>query len=496
MPANTAIYWLRNDLRFHDNETLVRALQGHTRVLLVYPLDLRQFEQLPGQEFRKTGVHRAVFLLRALQDLRRRAHDKGTDIAIIPTSAPATALKKVFDQIEAAAIYTQAEITSEETDDEKKVAAALAQDARTGGKAKLISVWGKSLYHPEELSFALNEAPEPFREFRRAVEKLPIRDVHGEPAGIESPPYYYPPTPTLADLGFTEAGNPAYPGGESAGLERLNYYLAGSHLVQRYRSTRNKSLGADYSSKFSPYLALGCLSPREIYRQITDYHLNHKKSAGNGILFEMRWRDFFLYLGVKHGNRIFRPGGFKDKAHDWTEDHDLFERWTQGRTGLPFVDAHLRELRQTGFMSNRGRVNCASFLTRDYKIDWRWGAAWFESCLIDYEVCANWLNWHTQALDIYYTSAPWQGLKYDKKGEYVKTWLPELKELPAPLVHAPWKMDAEGMLNDLDFDLDRDYYRPGIENTKWDWAWNRLKTGDSSSPRRKKKAAAAVKKKT
>ena len=165
----------------------------------------------------------------------------------------------------------------------------------------------------------------------------------------------------------------------------------------------------------------------------------------------------------------------------------MFENWCAGKTGIPFVDAHMRELDQTGFMSNRGRVNCASFLTRDYGVDWRWGAAWFENRLIDYEVSANWLNWHTQALEIYYTSPPWQGLKYDRQGEYVKRWVPELRDLPAPLLHAPWNMEEEGLVpSALSFDLERDYFRPRVQNTKWDWAWNRIKTGDASSPRRKK----------
>ena len=486
---STAIYWFRNDLRFHDNETLTRAVADHDRVLLVYVLDLRQFQPLAGLPFRKTGVHRAEFLLQSLHDLRARARVLGSDVAVLPSSAPAAALNDLVAKLDAEAVYTQAEITSEEIADERALRGCLPP-GRT-----LIKVWGKSLYHPEDLPFAPDEAPEPYRNFRKLVEKLPIRGVFATPTELPPPPGYdFPTIPTLADLGFTGQAKPAYPGGETAGLARLRHYLEGTHLIQRYRSTRNRSLGADYSTKFSPYLALGCLSPREIHREIERYHVNHKKNAGNGVLFEMRWRDFFLYLGRKHGDRIFRPGGYKDKAHEWSHDQKLLERWMQGKTGLPFVDAHMRELNQTGFMSNRGRVNCSSFLTRDYKIDWRWGAAWFENRLVDYEVCANWLNWHTQALEIYYTSAPWQGLKYDKKGDYVKTWLPELASLPAPLVHAPWKMDEEGMLDDLDFDLDRDYYRPVTVNSKWEWAWGRLKTGDSSSPRRKKKAKAAAKK--
>ena len=481
MRDDIAIYWLRNDLRLHDNPTLVRALERHASVLLVYPLDLRWFTALPGQDFRKCGAHRAAFLLEAIDDLRASLRFLKTDLLVIPTPAPAAALKNVLEQTGARTIYTQAEITSEETDDE----AAVEEMARPLG-AGLERVNAKALYHPEDVPFPPNEAPEPFRNFRKTVEKLPIRAALDPPTRISSPDYDYPATPTLQELGFAEPGRPAYPGGETAGLARLEYYLEGTHLIQRYRSTRNKSLGPDYSTKFSPYLALGCLSPREIYERIKAYQRDHKKGAGNNVLFEMRWRDFFLYLGRKHGNAIFRPGGLKDRKHDWVEDHDLFNRWREGKTGLPFVDAHMRELAQTGFMSNRGRVNCASFLTRDYRIDWRWGAAWFENRLVDYEVCANWFNWHTQALEIYYTSAPWQGLKYDKQGEYVKTWLPELAPLPAPLVHAPWKMAEEGLLDDLDFDLNTDYHHPGIENTKWDWAWTRLKTGDASSPRRKK----------
>ena len=482
MPT-TALFWFRNDLRFHDNEALHRALADHDRVVLAYVLDLRQFERLPGLPFRKTGVHRAEFLLQSLQDLRARAQVLGSDVAVLPSLAPAAALKDLVNTVEATAVYVQAEITSEETDDEWAVEQAI------DGQAELIRVWGKSLYHPDDLPFSADEIPEPFRAFRRGVEKIAVREVFEPPSSLPAPhgEYTYPPLPTLADLGFTEPAAPAYPGGETAGLARLAYYLDETHLVKRYRSTRNKSLGPDYSTKFSPYLALGCLSPREIYRRIQRYHDEHANKAGNGVLFEMRWRDFFLYLGRKHGDRVFYAGGYKQKKHSWSQDPALLQRWAEGKTGLPFVDAHMRELARTGFMSNRGRVNCSSFLTRDYQIDWRWGAAWFENRLIDYEVCANWLNWHTQALEIYYTSPPWQGLKYDKQGEYVKTWLPELRELPAPLVHAPWKMADEGMLTDLDFDLDRDYHRPVTENSKWAWAWNRLKTGDGSSPRRKRK---------
>ena len=481
---STAVYWFRNDLRLHDNEGLVRAVECHDEVLCGYVIDRALFRELPGPGIRKTGPHRAAFLLASLADLSAHLRERGGGLAVAVTDEPGEVVAGWVQRVGATIVYAQREYMQEELDEETAVRNALPE----GCTLELVE--GKCLYHPEDLPFAANEAPEPYKAFRTRVTPLTVREPYPTPRKIPAPDFDFPayPLPPIGELtGEADLANPAYPGGEHAGLARLDYYLEETHLIARYRSTRNRSLGPDYSTKFSPYLALGCLSPRTIFHRITAYGREHKNYGGSSVIFEMRWRDFFLYLGRKHGNRVFRPGGLRNRATEWTKDRELFDNWRAGKTGLPFVDAHMRELDATGFMSNRGRVNCASFLTRDYKVDWRWGAAWFENRLIDYEVTANWFNWQTQALEIYYTSPPWQGLKYDRNGDYVKTWLPELAELPAPLVHAPWKMEEEGLLDDLDFQLDRDYHRPRVHNSKWDWAWNRLKTGDASSPRRKKK---------
>ena len=184
------------------------------------------------------------------------------------------------------------------------------------------------------------------------------------------------------------------------------------------------------------------------------------------LIFEVVWRDFFEYTALREGNKIFLEGGFKQREVNWSYEEALFERWQWGKTGIPFVDAHMRQMNQTGFMSNRGRVNCASFLTRDYQIDWRWGAAWFESQLLDYDVCSNWLNWSTQALEIWYTNPVHQSLKYDKEAAYIKKWLPELQPIVGPIAMAPWLLPQKTTNN---------YPYPVEVYPKWTRAINNIK---------------------
>jgi deoxyribodipyrimidine photo-lyase len=186
------------------------------------------------------------------------------------------------------------------------------------------------------------------------------------------------------------------------------------------------------------------------------------------LIFEVVWRDFFKYSALRHGNKIFFEGGIKDRAVDWKYDETLFERWKWGKTGIPFVDAHMRQLNQTGFMSNRGRVNCASFLTRDYQIDWRWGAAWFETQLLDYDVCSNWMNWNTQATEIWYTNPVHQSLKYDKEAAYIRKWLPELEAVEGPIAMAPWLLEEYGQPH-------IDYPQPAAVYKKWTRSINNIR---------------------
>ncbi|MFM8489769.1 MAG: FAD-binding domain-containing protein, partial [Bacteroidota bacterium] len=177
--------------------------------------------------------------------------------------------------------------------------------------------------------------------------------------------------PSLADFGHSPVDDNdraalPFKGGESEALKRLKYYLWDSDLVKTYKETRNGLLGGDYSSKFSPWLAQGCLSPKTVYHEIKRYERERTSNESTyWLFFELLWRDFFRLMGKKHGNRIFLKGGVQNKPmKQYRNNREMFELWAAGKTGVPFIDANMRELNQTGWMSNRGRQNVASFLMR------------------------------------------------------------------------------------------------------------------------------------
>lgn len=168
---------------------------------------------------------------------------------------------------------------------------------------------------------------------------------------------------------------------------------------------------------------------------------------------------------MRFGNQIFMTEGFKSKRIDFENDQEKFLRWQNGKTGIPFIDAHIRQLNQTGYMSNRGRVNCASYFVHDLKIDWTWGAAYFESKLIDYDVSSNWLNWHVQAFEIYYTNPVHQSLKY-KANDYIRKWVKELKDVQDNQIHAPWLFPE--LMDEID------YPKPIAVYKKWQRSINNI----------------------
>jgi deoxyribodipyrimidine photo-lyase len=192
-------------------------------------------------------------------------------------------------------------------------------------------------------------------------------------------------------------------------------------------------------------LAHGNVSPRFIAKECKRYeHDRVENKSTYWLVFELLWRDYFKFFALKHGTSLFLPGGTVGSDKKWPHDGDLVRAWKEGKTGFPLVDANMRELAASGFMSNRGRQNVCSFLALDLNQDWRYGAAYFENILVDYDVYSNWGNWASGAgvtggrLNRF--NIVKQSKDYDQHGDYVRYWLPELKNVPQQFVHEPWKM--------------------------------------------------------
>jgi len=186
---------------------------------------------------------------------------------------------------------------------------------------------------------------------------------------------------------------PDFAGGEGAALAHLARYFA-SDRPQHYKATRNGLSGVGFSSKFSPWLAQGALSPRVAFAALRRHEAAQGVSEGSYWLwFELLWRDYFRFLHLQHGRRLYRARGLNAAAPPPAHDPAAFVAWCEGRTGHAFIDAGMRELAATGWLSNRMRQVVASFLIHDLGCDWRAGAAWFEAQLVDYDVYSNQGNW-------------------------------------------------------------------------------------------------------
>lgn len=429
------IVWFRNDLRLHDNEMLFSALQKTPHIVPIYCFDPRQFV-MTDLGFRKTDTFRAKFLIEAVADLRQSLQKIGSDL-IIRIGEPENIIAELQQEIGAKAVYASKEVTSEEIQVEQGLEAKLF---KVGCKLNLY--WQSTLYHFDDLPFPIRNLPDIYTDFRKEVEKsVKIRPQFPILKRVEKTDITPTKLPTICELGLEEVQYDGrsvlnFKGGESAGRERLQEYFWKQNLLKTYKESRNGLIGADYSSKFSAWLAIGCLSPRYIFEEVKKYEQTKiKNDSTYWLIFELIWRDYFRFVAKKYKDSIFDYGGIRNQNLPLKNDKRLFEKWKEGKTGQPFVDANMLELKKTGFMSNRGRQNVASYLVKDMKVNWQWGAAWFESQLIDYDVCSNWGNWNYVAgvgndpRENRYFNVPSQAQRYDPKGEYVKLWLSEKKEV-------------------------------------------------------------------
>uniref|UniRef100_A0A665UNE0 Cryptochrome DASH n=1 Tax=Echeneis naucrates TaxID=173247 RepID=A0A665UNE0_ECHNA len=475
--SRTVICLLRNDLRLHDNELFWWAQRNAEHIVPLYCLDPRHYVGTYNYNLPKTGPFRLRFLLESIRDLRNTLLNKGSNL-VVRRGKPEDVVAELIKQLgSVTTVAFHEEVTSEELNVEKKVKDVCAQM-----KVKVQTCWGCTLYHRDDLPFHhISSLPDVYTQFRKAVEtQSRVRPAIPTPEQLKPlpPGLEEGAIPTALDLEQPEPltdPRSAFPcsGGESQALARLKHYFWDTDAVATYKETRNGLIGVDYSTKFAPWLAMGCISPKYIYHQIKQYERERTANQSTyWVIFELLWRDYFKFVSAKYGNRLFQVEGLQDKSVPWKKDMKLFDAWKDGRTGVPFVDANMRELAMTGFISNRGRQNVASFLTKDLGLDWRMGA---ECCYI----LGNDPRENRKFNMIK------QGLDYDSNGDYVRQWIPELQGIRGADVHTPWTLSTAA-LSHAQVSLGDTYPTPIVIAPEWSRHVNKKSGSTGPSPKGKK----------
>jgi deoxyribodipyrimidine photo-lyase len=417
------LFWFRNDLRLADNYALTEAIKDCDELIPVYILEEKWLEE-DRWGIKRTGDFRLKFLIESIQDLKGHLGEKGSEL-VYQIGNSETLIPELAEKHQCNAVYASKEYAHEEVKMEQKISE----------KIELNLFHNATLFHPEDVPFSIEKTPDVFTSFRKKAEKYAkVRAVISSPEKINTPKLKDLKNPSLDDFElpeniFDKRAVLPFKGGSTEAWKRLDHYFWDTKCLSEYKETRNGLVGADYSSKFSPWLANGAISPRQIYEEVLQYEEDiEKNSSTYWMIFELLWRDYFKFMAMKYGRKIFFKGGIQDRNINFKDNRKNFKKWTHGETGDAFVDANMKELLNTGWMSNRGRQNVGSYLVHKLKEDWRKGAAWFESLLIDYDPTSNYGNWMYVAgvgndpRDRVFNTQL-QAKRYDPQGEFRRMWL-------------------------------------------------------------------------
>ena len=416
MAHQVGLFFFKNDLRVDDNPSLARAAAEVDQLICLYCLEAKQ----PPSSLRAPrdlSVNREVFLQQSLAGLNNSLKTLGQRLVVSADSA-LDIIPQLITQYSISQIYS-----SENVGDYENL---LWQ--RLNKRYPLISfqrIASHTLFDRAELPFERTELPDSFSKFRKIIELLKIRPPLPQLIMLPPSPVPSAPWPWISN---TSEHQPLFEGGEQQGLAHLQRYF-GSELASTYKETRNGLIGMDYSTKFSPWLANGCLSARRVIQSLRDYESNMGANDSTyWIYFELLWREYYQLYAHRHGRHLFGFSGIKSRKPTTSFYPERFQKWCHGNTPYPIVNACMKQLNSSGYMSNRGRQLVASCFVHELGLNWRYGAAYMEQQLIDYDVASNWGNWQYLAgvgadprghrrFDLIK-----QGQIYDPKGSFIKHW--------------------------------------------------------------------------
>lgn len=382
--AKTGLYLFTQDLRLSDNSLLHKAARDNDSLLMVYAVDPSHFQ--PGAfTLKRIGQHRWRFLLDSLNELDQQLRGLNQQLHILFSQAR-LGIGQLIEQHQISSIYASEQVGYYE----QQLIIALQADFPD---IRVYQACTHRLWNLDELPLSLESLPASFTQFRKQVEHLPVLASLPKVTALPPPPPNFSPNQLQTLPSSSQSTQAERMGGELSAQAHLHTYFA-SDYPSSYKETRNALDGNFNSTGFSPWLANGCLSVRQVVEALKRYETT--KGANEStywIFFELMWREFFQLYALRYGSQLFQFRGTNGRKPLTSFYPQRFKAWCEGETQWPLVNACMKQLKQTGWISNRGRQVVASCLVNELQIDWRYGAAWFEQQLIDYDVASNWGNW-------------------------------------------------------------------------------------------------------
>ena len=435
--SNTTLYWFNNDLRLNNNPSFTAACNSSDAMVCAVVLDPAW---LANNRYgvKTMGSKRLRYWLECVADLSRQLNRCGQHLHCLYDD-PVNALSNLAAHYQVDTIAYSEHVGWYEQRQQQAI-------SKRYPKAAVTAINAHRIFDHQQLPFALPDLPATFSRFRKLVEPV-LADCDLQPT---TPPQQLPPVPDAPYFSKPRPfprvddypANDMFVGGETAASHQLGDYFSGKH-ASHYTQVRNQLDGWYNSTKFSACLATGAASPRSILQTLRQYEAAHGGNESTyWIAFELLWREYFQWYALAHGGKLFRATGLKSNPTHTSFYPGRFQQWCQGTTAYPLVNACMKQLNQTGYMSNRGRQIVASCFVNELDLDWRYGAAYFEQQLLDYDVANNWGNWQYLAgvgcdprgkrhFDINK-----QAHQYDPDGEFVARWQGNVNTLPLDAVDA------------------------------------------------------------
>ena len=456
------ILWFRRDLRLADNPALSAALRSNAPVLPVYVLD-------ETRELRALGGASSWWLEKSLRSLSDALEARGSRL-ILRRGPAATILSDLVAQTQAQGLYFNGIFDPGVQVRDQDLATRLVE---CGVEVHRFN--GAHLIIPDSARTKTDGLFSVFTPFWRTARGQVSAGLHSPAPDRFSPPADWPASENLVhwalhpnrpdwSKGFTD-----WVPGETDARRRLTDFVDQS--LATYSQDRDRP-AVSGTSRLSPHLHFGEISPKACWRAAQAAGVRHAapETQVEKFLAELGWREFNAAIAGRGGDLATDNFNGQFDAFPWRDDPEGFSAWTKGRTGYPLVDAGMRQLWTTGWMHNRVRMVVASFLTKHLLIDWRQGEAWFWDTLVDADHASNAGNWQwvagsgADAAPYFRIFSPMaQGAKFDPDGLYVRKWVPELRQMPSKLIHAPWLASA-GVLAGAALQLGVNYPYPIIDH--------------------------------